>query len=156
MENRVFWNGRELAVRGGQWADEMNSCFYTVIDNQSVRGFLICRENGNGDVFALRGTLADEAGMKKEIDLGHGVTKTVTRRFLRRDEDNGRAIFAAPETDYTKNGVTVRVVESAGNVPWGRENAYVFVLGSSSPTRTYKHKANAHAKAFELLTEIAR
>ena len=38
MKNTVFYNGRELTVRGGQWADEMNSCFYKVVDNVTVPG----------------------------------------------------------------------------------------------------------------------
>ena len=47
----VEYKGRDLVVRGGAWLDDMNSCFYTVIDE--VKGFDICKENGNDKIFAL-------------------------------------------------------------------------------------------------------
>lgn len=92
----------------------------------------------------------------KEIDLGHGITKTVTRRWLRHDDARDREIYAAPHTTYTKDGVTVHVEENPGYMPYGRENAHVWVEGSNAKVRAFKHKENAHAKAFELLHELAR
>ena len=91
----------------------------------------------------------------KEIDLGHGITKTVTRRWLRHDDARDREIYAAPHTTYAKNGVTVHVEESAGYMTYGRENATVWVDGGLAATRSFKHKENAHRKALELLNELA-
>lgn len=54
----VVYEGKTLVVRCGAWEDEMNSCFYTCIDSVSIPGYIICRENGTGELFALRGTLA--------------------------------------------------------------------------------------------------
>lgn len=51
MSKTVEYKGQNLEVRGGAWLDDMNSCFYTVIDK--VKGFDICQENGNSKIFAL-------------------------------------------------------------------------------------------------------
>jgi len=57
--NMITYKGQEIVIRGGAWADSMNRCFYEIIDKMSIDGFLVCREIGNGEVFALRGTLAE-------------------------------------------------------------------------------------------------
>lgn len=61
MSKTIEYKGQNLVVRGGAWCDDMNSCFYTVIDK--VKGFDICQENewdkdGNlkGKIFALPNT----------------------------------------------------------------------------------------------------
>lgn len=51
MSNIIEYKGQNLVVRGGAWSDVMNSCFYTVIDK--IKGFDICKENGNNEIFAL-------------------------------------------------------------------------------------------------------
>ena len=58
MANTINYKGKEITVRGGAWADDMNSCFYEVIDSVSVKGYIVCREYDNNEIFALRGTLA--------------------------------------------------------------------------------------------------
>ena len=66
----IEWNDTEIPVRGGAWADEMNAHLYTVIDTISFWGrwpFLVCRDNAEGTVFALKGTLADDAA----TDISH-------------------------------------------------------------------------------------
>lgn len=152
MGNSVIFNGREVPLRGGAWNDEMNSCFYAVIDNQSVPGYLICRENGTNEIFALEGTVR---AFKKFADLGRGTTKTITREFIRTD-DRGRDIYGDKVTDYERGGVDVRVVEHVGFSPYGRENAHVFIVGSNNRVRSYKDTCNAHAKAYEMLIEATR
>lgn len=51
MSKKINYKGTEIAIRGGAWLDVMNSCFYTVIDK--IKGFDICKENGNNEIFAL-------------------------------------------------------------------------------------------------------
>lgn len=152
MGNSVIFNGREVPLRGGAWNDDMNSCFYAVVDNQSVPGYLICRENGTNELFALKGTVR---AFKKFVELGRGITKTISRDFLRTD-DRGRDIYAEKVTDYERNGVIVRVVEHSGYMPWGRENAHVWRVDGEGRSRSYKDTCNAHAKAYEMLIEATR
>lgn len=54
----ITYNGQELQVRGGAWADDMNRCFYEIVDSVTVPRHIVCREYSNGTLFALRGTLA--------------------------------------------------------------------------------------------------
>lgn len=93
--------------------------------------------------------------MVKVVNLGHGTTKTITRRFLRTNE-NGKDIYGDKITDYERNGVTVRVIEFAGYSAYGRDNARVFQVGSKKRERSYKDTHNAHAKAYEMLLEATR
>jgi len=58
MANTIIYKEKEIIVRGGEWADTMNSCFYEIIDSVSVPGYIVCREYGNNAIFALSGTLA--------------------------------------------------------------------------------------------------
>ena len=81
----------------------------------------------------------------KTVDLGHGITKTISRRT-----------YGNKVTDYERNGVIVRVIEFPGHMNVGRSNAEVFVYGGGGRTRTYKDISNAHAKAYEMLVEATR
>lgn len=152
MGNSVIFNGREVPLRGGAWNDDMNLCFYAVIDNQSVPGYLICRENGTNELFALKGTVR---AFKKFVELGRGITKMIWREFIRTDE-HGREIYGDKKTDYERNGVTVRVVEHPWHTNYGRENAHVYIVGGKGRARSYKDTCNAHAKAYEMLIEATR
>lgn len=91
----------------------------------------------------------------KVIDLGHGITKTITRRFVRTDE-RGRDIYGVKVTDYERNGVMVRCVEFPGYSPYGRDNARVFVVGGKQRERSFKDTSNANATAYEMLVELTR
>ena len=53
MTNYVNYNGKNIPVRGGAWTDIMNVCFYTVVGQ--VGKYDICKENGNGELFAIIG-----------------------------------------------------------------------------------------------------
>ena len=71
----IEWNDTEIPVRGGAWAEEMNAHLYTVIDTISFWDrwpFLVCQDNAEGIVFALKGTLSDDAALPAapEPDLG--------------------------------------------------------------------------------------
>lgn len=48
--NTIIYNCIEISIRGGAWLDEMNRCFYTVIDK--IDNFNICRDF-DGVIFAL-------------------------------------------------------------------------------------------------------
>lgn len=51
----INYKGANVKVRGGEWLDIMNSCFYRVIDKIHFerRGYDICIENGEDVIFAL-------------------------------------------------------------------------------------------------------
>lgn len=91
----------------------------------------------------------------KVIDLGHGITKTITRKFIRTDE-RGRDIYGDKVTDYERNGVTVRCIEFVGYSPYGRSNARVFVVNGKQCERSFKNTSNANATAYEMLVELTR
>ena len=61
-------------------------------------------------------------------------------------------------TDYSKNGVKVRVIDfgTRGSLYGDRKNAHVFQIEPEySKTRTFSNVENAHAKAIELVLEKA-
>lgn len=89
----------------------------------------------------------------KVVDLGHGITKTVIRRFLRTDE-RGRDIYGDKITNYERNGVTVCCVEFPGYSSYGLDNARVFVVGGKQRERSFKDKSNANDTAYKMLIEL--
>lgn len=59
MSKTVSYKNKQVQVRSGQWADEMNRCFYRVIDE--IKRYLICIDL-DGEVFALECIDADGDG----------------------------------------------------------------------------------------------
>lgn len=54
---------------------------------------------------------------------------------------------------YTK-GERKAIVEFAhGNMPWGRENAYMIPVSPEGRVRSYKNRDNAKAKAYEFVCD---
>lgn len=47
----VLYNRKQIQVRSGAWCDDMNSCFYEIIDH--IKGYMICREFRTQEVFAM-------------------------------------------------------------------------------------------------------
>jgi len=74
----VKYNGKALTIRGGAWCDVMNSGLYTVIGQ--VKGYDICKEKGNGEMFVLPNPDAKAVKRtRKSKDIAHesnGVTLT--------------------------------------------------------------------------------
>lgn len=99
--------------------------------------------------------MKNDKDITKVIDLGHGITKTITVEFIRTDE-YGRDIYGNKVTDYGRNGITVRVIEYPWHTNYGRENAHVYIVGGEGRARSYKDNCNAHAKAYEMLIEATR
>jgi hypothetical protein len=52
---------------------------------------------------------------------------------------------------YTKGERKAIVQFMHGNMPWGRENAYMIPVAPEGRTRSYKNRENAKAKAYEFV-----
>lgn len=63
--------------------------------------------------------------------------------------ENGRKFLCA--ITFTKGERKAIVQFMHGNVPWGRENAYMIPVAPEGRTRSYKNRENARAKAYEFV-----
>lgn len=46
------FNGVEYQVRGGAWADPMNSCFWQFV-SRMPGGYILCQDNATGEYFVM-------------------------------------------------------------------------------------------------------
>ena len=63
--------------------------------------------------------------------------------------ENGRRFLSA--ITYVKGARKAIVQFMHGNVPWGRENAYMIPIEPKGRARSYKNRDNAKAKAYEFV-----
>lgn len=63
--------------------------------------------------------------------------------------ENGRKFLRS--MTYTKGERKAIVQFSYGNMPWGRENAYMIPVAPEGRIRSYKNRDNARAKAYDFV-----
>lgn len=85
-EGMVTYNGKQVPIYGGAWADEMNSCFYNVIGH--IKGYDICQENGDNTVFALSNPMAEDEPMDTKDQVKERISKYANKYGFRVEDNN--------------------------------------------------------------------